>query len=106
MTLGGFHQLPPDFVVACGLHPSQHCLGLLACASSWGCHDSRRQRMEATLHHAPGGPSASAGPDICLVVCWDEEDGEIEVGAVIILYMDGIALRLLHGLPHLSPQMA
>ena len=86
MTLGGFHQLPPDFVVACGLHPSQHCLGLLACASSWGCHDSRRQRMEATLHHAPGGPSASAGPDICLVVCWDEEDGEIEVGAVIILW--------------------
>ena len=45
-----------------------------------------RQCIEATLHHAPGGPSASAGPDISLVVCWDEEDGEIEVGAVIILW--------------------
>ena len=45
-----------------------------------------RKCIEATLHHAAGGPSASAGPDISLVVCWDEEDGEIEVGAVIILW--------------------
>ena len=54
-----------------------------------GCGDAtphERKSNPTTLHHAAGGPSASAGPDISLVVCWDEEDGEIEVGAVIILW--------------------